>query len=372
MRPLRALLIEDSDDDALLLQGELLASGFQLVSRVVDTAAGLHEALATAEWDLVISDYSLPQFTALDALGIVHASRQSELPFLIVSGSIGEASAVAALKAGASNYLMKTNLAQLLPMVERELKDAQTRRERKHAFAALESAVRARDEFLSIASHELKTPLTSLRLSAQSLLRAARRGDEAPLTNAQILGRLESIDRNASRLTDLIERLLDITRIATGQLALSCAEVDLVHLVRDVVSRMADVFAEAGCAVSIREAGPVAGSWDGDRLDTVVSNLLTNAAKFGPCGPIEIAIDDLGEHGRLAVIDQGMGVPVADRERIFDRFERAVQERHYGGFGVGLWLSRQIVAAHHGTIEVLASAGRGATFCMTLPKRMTT
>ncbi|MDQ3364531.1 MAG: HAMP domain-containing histidine kinase [Myxococcota bacterium] len=370
MRPLRALLIEDSEDDALLVQGELVASGFKLVSRVVETAADLHDALATADWDLVISDYSLPQFDALDALDIVHSSRQSELPFVIVSGSIGEASVVAALKAGASSYLMKSNLAQLLPIIERELKDAQTRRERKQAFAALERAVKARDEFLSIASHELKTPLTSLRLNAQSLLRAARRQDAAPLTSAQVLGRLESIDRDASRLTDLIERLLDITRIATGQLALSCAEVDLGQLVRDVVSRMADVFAAAGCEVSVRAAGPVAGSWDRDRLDSVVSNLLGNAAKFGPCGPIQITVEDLGDYARLEVIDDGIGVPIPDRERIFERFERAVQERHYGGFGAGLWLSRQIVHAHQGTIEVVASAARGATFCMTLPKRM--
>ncbi len=369
MTPLRALLIEDSEDDALLLQRELEAGGFALTYTRVDNAADLQRALDEREWDIALSDYSMPQFSALDALAIVQSSRQVDLPFVVVSGSIGEASAVGALKAGAANYVMKGALGGLLPVVQRELKDAQIRRERHDAFVALEHAVRARDEFLSIASHELKTPVTALELQAQSLLQLAATERGPLLAHDQVIRRLDSISRNADRLAQLIDRLLDISRVTAGRLRLVRDDIDLVQVTRRAVARMDEALRIAECDVTIAGPAQVLGFWDGDRIDTVVTNLLTNAAKYGAHKPVRIEIEDGDSVARLRVIDNGIGISPEDQNRIFERFERAVPEKHYGGFGVGLWLAQQIVHAHGGSIETRSEPGAGSTFTVTLPKR---
>jgi len=312
----------------------------------------------------VLSDYSMPGFTALDALRIVHESSQADLPFVIVSGSIGEESAVAALKAGVSNYLMKGNLAQLKPVVDRELKDAQIRRERREAVAALEHAVTARDQFLSIASHELKTPVTTVGLQAEGLLRAARRERGPVLSNPAIIERIESIQFNVERLTRLIERMLDVTRAATGPLRLSRERFDLVALVARVVEDLRDTSREIMVVAPER----IEGNWDRDRIATVLSNLLSNAAKYGARRPIRVELVDQHDHVVMNVIDQGIGISLEHQQRIFERFERAVPERHYGGFGVGLWLAHKVIEAHGGSIVVTSVAGQGSTFSVTLPK----
>ena len=365
---LRVLVAEDSEDDFLLVKTELEANQFELTCQRVDAPAAFTDALETRDWDLVISDYSMPQFTALDALEMVRRSRQPDLPFVIVSGSIGEECAVAPLKARASNYMMKGNMAPLVPIVERELKDAQVRRERRDAFAALELAVKARDEFLSIASHELKTPLAALRLQAESLLRAGRRENGAQLSGPQVLARLESIDRSSQRLGHLVERMLDITRVVTGRLDLSLSKVDLVTVVNEVVAQMSHTFRDAGCEVGVRAPPRVIGLWDRDRLANVLADLLSNAAKYGPHEPIEIEIEDRDGQARIDVIDRGIGISEEDQQRIFGRFERAVPDKHYGGLGIGLWLAKQIVDAHGGTITVRSATRTGSTFTVTLPK----
>ena len=370
MIPLRVLIAEDSEDDALLVENELVAAGFAITSRRIERAEELRAELAQGHWDLVISDYSMPQFTALDALEIVRESNQPDLPFVIVSGSIGEASAVAALKAGASNYVMKSSLKQLKPVIDRELKDAKIRRERAEAFVALEQAVSARDEFLSIASHELKTPLTALRLQAEGVLRAARRASGRVLDDATVIERIQSVAHNAERLTNLIERLLDVTRIGAGPLRLSRDRIDLVALVTRVVDELADTFRAARCEVSVIGPAHVEGYWDPDRLATVIINLLTNAAKYGANKPIRIELDESGETVRMHVIDRGIGISHEHQQRIFGRFERAVPERHFGGFGVGLWLANKIVDAHGGSISVRSNAGEGSTFTVTIPRRV--
>ena len=369
MRPLRVLVVEDSDDDAILVEGELAAVGFDVTSRRVESADDLSAALAEATWDIVLSDYSMPQFTALDALRIVRASSQPDLPFVIVSGSIGEQSAVGALKAGASNYLMKGSLAQLKHVVDRELDDARVRRERREAIAALERAISARDEFLSIASHELKTPVTTLRLLAEGVLRSARRASGRLLDDAALLERIQTMQQAAERLSTLIERLLDVTRVGAGPLRLARTNVDLVALVKRVVDDMNETFRAARCEVQLIGATRVEGEWDAERLTTVISNLLGNAAKYGPNRPIRIEIDDALDKIHLHVSDQGIGISDEHQNRIFERFERAVPERHYGGFGVGLWLAHAIVTAHGGSIAVQSRAGHGSTFSVTLPKR---
>jgi signal transduction histidine kinase/CHASE1-domain containing sensor protein len=228
-----------------------------------------------------------------------------------------------------------------------------------------QDAVRLRDEFLSIASHELKTPLTSLALQSDSLMATVSRGGAA-----EALGRkAEVIRRNVDRLNRLIGNLLDISRIGAGRLELELEELDLCEVVREVTARFEDELARAGCELRLRLEGPARGRWDHLRLDQVITNLVANAVKYGPGRPITVAVAPRAEQVVLTVRDEGIGIPVDAQERIFERFERAVSERHYGGFGLGLWIVRRIVEALGGEIRVESVPGEGATFVVTLQRQ---
>jgi predicted ATPase/signal transduction histidine kinase len=226
-------------------------------------------------------------------------------------------------------------------------------------------ALHLRDEFLRIASHELRTPLASLRLSAQGLLRAAERNRTV---SPDILDRtLRRVLGNTVRLEQLTAELLDVTRIEQGRLHLNPIEIALDAIVREAVEHIEADLAAAGSSVSIECPVPVVGRWDPSRLDQVITNLLTNAAKFGAGRPIEIRIEQLGGHARLTVTDHGIGIDPARQPYVFDRFERAVPSSSYGGLGLGLYIARSIVIAHGGTISVDSELGAGSTFTVTLP-----
>jgi predicted ATPase/signal transduction histidine kinase len=226
-------------------------------------------------------------------------------------------------------------------------------------------ALHLRDEFLRIASHELRTPLASLRLSAQGLLRATERNR---VVSPEILDRtLTRVLGNTVRLEQLTSELLDVTRIEQGHLHLNPTEIALDAIVREAVQHIEADLAAAGSSLSIECAAPVVGRWDPSRLDQVVTNLLTNAAKFGAGKPIEIRIEQRGGDARLTVTDHGIGIDPARRPYVFDRFERAVSSSSYGGLGLGLYIARSIVVAHGGTITVDSELGAGSTFTVTLP-----
>ncbi|AKJ08182.1 PAS domain S-box-containing protein [Archangium gephyra] len=233
-------------------------------------------------------------------------------------------------------------------------------------FREAKEAVQVRDEFLSIASHELKTPLTPLRLKLHSLRRSARTrsGD---LDSGTLLEHLDVAERQVSRLSRLIDSLLDVSRIGAGKLELDWEDVDLVEVVREVVGRFEPQATKAGCRVTVSAPGPVLGRWDRLRLDQVVTNLLTNALKYGAGKPVELSVTTQAGHAVLLVHDQGIGIEPGNLSRIFERFERAVSERHYGGLGLGLYITRTIVQALGGTIEARSTPGEGSTFSVSLP-----
>jgi signal transduction histidine kinase len=226
-------------------------------------------------------------------------------------------------------------------------------------------ALHLRDEFLRVASHELRTPIASLRLSAESLLRANERGRSV---SPEVLDRsLRRVVGNTVRLEHLTSELLDVTRIEQGRLGLTPVELELGALVRDAVDHLALDLEAARCPVTLASPAPVVGHWDRSRLEQVVANLLTNAAKFGVGKPIEIQIERLGDQARLVVTDHGIGIDPARRPYVFDRFERAVPSSSYGGLGLGLYIARSIVIAHGGTIGVDSELGAGSTFTVILP-----
>ncbi|WP_437562061.1 ATP-binding protein [Sorangium sp. So ce542] len=232
-----------------------------------------------------------------------------------------------------------------------------------------QSAIALRDEFLSIASHELKTPLTPLSLQIQILTRRAPELCPDKERLAWLTDRLGLVRRQGERLRRLVDNLLDISRISAGRLALELEPVRLSEIVRQVVARFHEggEIAESGSRVTVSAGDDGAGNWDRLRLEQVVDNLVSNALKYGQGKPIEIAVDSAGSSATLTIADHGIGIAPENLGRIFGRFERAVSARHYGGLGMGLYITRQLVEALDGSIEVSSVLGEGSTFKVTLP-----
>ena len=239
-----------------------------------------------------------------------------------------------------------------------------TAMDRAHTVRDLEAAIQTRDDFLSVASHELKTPLTPLQLQIQAVER--RPQGELP---AWLLPKLRVIRSQVERFARLVDQLLDISRIAEGKLQLDLQPVDLDQLVREVVSRFeaSGEISRSGSTVVLEGESNVVGHWDRLRLEQIINNLLNNALKYGERKPIHIRWHREGDKAILAISDLGIGIAVEDHDRIFTRFERAVSVRHYGGFGLGLFIVRQLVEAMGGHVSVTSALGQGATFKVVLP-----
>jgi signal transduction histidine kinase len=233
-------------------------------------------------------------------------------------------------------------------------------------YRASQAAVRLRDEFLAVASHELKTPLTPLNLRLQSLRRELDRGGPT-LDPARVREHVAALQRQSKRLSTLVESLLDVSRLEAGRLELNLEYVDLAALAREVAGRFAAQASRTSTPLEVQAGEPVVGIWDRVRLEQVVSSLLSNALKYGAGRPIHVLVERGPTGARLTVRDQGIGISPEHLPRIFDRFERAVSAEHFGGLGLGLYLTRHLVQAFGGTIRASSQPGRGATFEVDLP-----
>ncbi len=239
--------------------------------------------------------------------------------------------------------------------------------ERKRAEEAARNAVRLRDEFLSVASHELKTPLTPLSLKLQMLAREAEAQPESPFL-LRVRKDVEAGRRQLKRLSDLIGDLLDVSRISSGKMKLQWEPVDFAAAVREVSARLEPEATRAESRLTVEAPEALWGRSDRMRLEQVVENLLTNAIKYGAGKPIQVRLTVSPERIVLTVEDQGIGIAPEHQARIFERFERAVSERNYGGLGLGLYITRNIVEALGGTIRVQSQPGQGACFTVELPR----
>lgn len=496
---LRILMVEDADDDAALIVRLLQRNGYDPVCERVETAAAMRAALQQS-WDLVIADYSLPQFSGIEALQLLRQSDQ-DLPFIIVSGTINEDMAVTAIKAGAQDYVLKSNLSRLIPAVERELREAASRaghrrarqqlklqqvlldqvqvavvacdldrrviywnryseafygwtreeamgcdavdllmldesREKldeslkrmragqtlesdvpmrrrdgsiimarvsnsplcddagavigyigiavdvternrieaermrllereKAARAEAEAANRAKDQFLAMVSHELRTPLNAM-LGWTYLLRTGRL-DAVTHDRA-----LETIERNTRLQAQLIEDLLDVSRIIAGKLRLNVRPADISSVVAAAIESLRLAAEARGieyCFIPDPTVSIV--NCDPDRIQQVIWNLLSNAIKFTPRGGrIEIRLESRDDHAILSIRDSGQGISADFLPYVFDRFRQAdsTATRAHGGIGLGLSIVRHLVELHGGTVKAESDGPNlGATFTVQLP-----
>lgn len=241
---------------------------------------------------------------------------------------------------------------------------------RKELVTQLEGALRAREEFISIASHELRTPLTSLKLHTQRLLRWLSPDSTTPIDHERLERLATASHHQMVRLERLLESMLTGSRLANEGVALEPMAIDLARAVRDTIERFEIVADAAGAELVVVTDGPVEGTWDPACIDQILLNLLMNAVKYGEGRPIEVDVraDDPRAMAVVRVRDHGRGIAERDRERIFERFERAVSSNEVSGLGLGLFIVKRLTEAHGGHVRVEACADGGSVFVVELPR----
>ncbi len=228
-------------------------------------------------------------------------------------------------------------------------------------------AVAARDEFLSVAAHELKTPIAVLQLKLQQV-EMKQQASICGTCEHAVPADYRGAARQISRLGNLVDALLDVSRIVASGVKLEHEDLDVCDVAREAIERLADLATRSGSTVVLRCAEPVRGVWDRLALERILGNLLSNALKFGAEKPIEVRIAVEDEHAVIEVEDHGIGIAPHDVDRIFDQFERAVSSRHFGGLGLGLYVTRRLVEQHGGSIAVESRRGSGSLFTVRLPR----
>src|SRR5579863_2525178 len=361
---LALLSVEDSADDVELIARELARNELMPVVRQVQTSEEMEGALREQHWDAICMDYQMPRFDALRALK-VRGDLAPDTPVIVISGYIGETAAVALLKAGADDYIPKHNLARLAPALRRAMRDVADRRarrqmeeERARLVKQLAEALELQDEFLILASHELRTPLTALRLQVESAVRISA-GHEV------LKKRLSAADQQIEQIAHLIEDIITVSKLGSPE-PIRPEETDLGQLVGDL-ARTFSVAERLDALTTHLPTGPTVALVDPIQMEDALRRILSNAAKYGGDQPIAVRVERAAPWIRISVTDHGIGVAAENHARIFERFGRAGPTRNYGGLGLGLWIARQIIEAHGGTVGVVSQLGEGATFTVSIP-----
>lgn len=371
MKPLKLLIVDDSEQDVALLLRELHKAGYSPVHRRVDTASEMSNTLDSEPWDIIISDHAMPGFSSLDALRILH-EKGLDLPFIIVSGQIGEDVAVSAMKAGAHDYIMKGNLKRLGPAIERELEEVANRHQRKKAEEGLrvkeeelklvKKIEAIKDEFIGMVSHELKTPLTIII----GALKVAASGDT---TLEELKELLSDAVTSAESLSAMLDNLLELSRYQSNSLSLHTTQTQIEPVIQAIVQKLQNKLGLHRLAVDVPSGLPET-MIDAMRIERVLHNLIDNAMKYSPDGgEVRIFGRQQGTQLVIGVSDQGIGIPPEGQRRLFQSFQRLeVQEKYnIAGVGLGLRVCRILVEAHGGKIWVESEPGKGSTFYVTLP-----
>ena len=370
-RTARILVVEA--DPELRGTFDLLLSASWNVT-LADNAERAWDVAQSAHFDLVISDTEVPDVNGIDLVRRLRANRETQdVSVILVARGAGEHETIAGLEAGADDFLAKPfSGRELLVRVRTRLELAAMRRrniQQEEMLANLRRTLHARDEFFSAASHELRTPLTTLGLQTEGLLQSYGPATEPVRSEDERLRRrLGLIRKQVVRLNQLVDQLLDISRLIEGRLDLHIEEVDLQSVALEAIDLLREPAQRAGSSIVFRGNDSVVGRWDRLRLGQVVTNLLSNAIKFGRGRPIEIELCADEREAELQVRDDGEGIELEAQTRIFERFERATTVRRHPGMGLGLWITKQIVDACHGTISVASEIGRGCAFTVKLPR----
>ena len=386
----KLLIVDDLPENLLALEGLVRGHG-----RPVFKAQSAEEALGLMlahEFALAILDVQMPGMNGFELAELMRGTeRTRHIPIIFVSAAGREMDyAFKGYESGAVDFLQKpldphvvaskvnvfVELYRHKKALRREVEAMALLHREQEALVQqlqcaqreLERAVRMRDDFMSMVSHELRTPLNTLYLETQVRKLHLSKGNTVHFGPDRLPAMIERDQRQIQSMVRLIDDMLDVTRLRSGTLTIQPKPTDLAQLVRAVVENLAQQAEAAGCAVSLEAPPRLPGSWDDFRIEQVATNLLTNALRYGSGQPVDIGVRAVDGWAELSVRDHGMGIAPEDQERIFEQFERTEASRERAaGLGLGLYITRQIVLAHGGSIEVCSAPAAGATFRVRLP-----
>lgn len=361
--PLKIVLLEDSESDVILIQRQFVKQEIPCVWVLAETPEQFREALREPV-DAVISDVLIPGFGAEAALKILEAAPGPHPPLVVISGLIGEEVAVEMMKAGAKDFLVKSNLKRLVPVVLRAIREARLERVEEQSRLQAERAIRDRERLLEIVSHDLKNPLGAMTLNLQLLEENLAVAEDGRRNHVL----LERIRKSVVRVDRLIRDVLDQAKIEAGKFVISPHRTSVGELMadlRDVFQPIAETRdVKLHFDVDLRADEQV---FDGERIHQVLSNLISNAIKFTAVGSdVRIVAGEGGRGLRFAVRDEGPGIPETERELVFTKFWQAPDRQKFGT-GLGLSIAREIVKGHRGEIGVESPPGRGSEFWFEIP-----
>jgi signal transduction histidine kinase len=372
----KCLIVDDLKENIIALESLLRDEYVECIH--AQSGVEALSLLLEHDFALALVDVQMPGMDGFELAEIMRSTEKTRgIPLIFVTAATTDAHRVfQGYERGAVDFLQKPLAPQIvlskvrifIELFNQKVLLQQKLRKIEETEAGLQKALKARDDFFSICSHELKTPLTTLKMQIQLVnhLRE-RKGDEVAFGTANMEKFLSHADRSVERIIHLVNDMLDISRMQTGRLTLNVERVELDRTIHDVVDRLKPFCELAGCEVRSEIHSNVTGLWDRFRIEQVIINLITNAAKYAPDAPIEV---HAGKQDGMAVIkvkDYGPGISVEDQKRIFERFERATGTDAVSGLGLGLFISKEIIDLHHGKISVESELGKGSTFKVVLP-----
>ncbi len=385
----KLLIVDDLPENLLALEALIKRE-----DRTVYKALSADEALSLLlqhEFAIAILDVQMPGMNGFELAELMRGTEKTKnIPIVFVSAAGREMNyAFKGYESGAVDFLhkpldihavkSKVNVFVDLYRQSKAMKLQvqaleQSRREQETLLAQLqvtqgelEHAVRMRDDFMSIVSHEVRTPLNGLILETQLRKLHLARNNATAFTMDKMQAMVDRDERQIQSLIRLIEDMLDVSRSRTGKLSIRPGQFDLTAVVANLLENFAPQVSAAQSSVNFNAEQSVVGHWDEFRIEQVISNLLTNALRYGGKKPIDVSVYVDGERAVVEVRDQGIGISEENQQRIFQQFERVSGSQVVAGLGLGLFISEQIVAAHGGQIQVDSALGEGAVFKVCLP-----
>ena len=385
----KLLIVDDLPENLLALEALIKREDRQVYKALsADEALSL---LLQHEFALAILDVQMPGMNGFELAELMRGTEKTKnIPIVFVSAAGRELNyAFKGYESGAVDFLYKPldihavkskvnvfvelyrqskAMKQQVEALERSRREQEALLQQLQAAQDdLQQAVRMRDDFMSIVAHEVRTPLNGLILETQLRKMHLARENAAAFSLDKMHAMVDRDERQIKSLIRLIEDMLDISRIRTGKLSIRPSHFDLTQLVRGLLDNFAPQVEAANSSLSFQGEQPVHGHWDEFRIEQVISNLLTNALRYGAKSPIEVRVYSEDGQARVEVRDHGIGISEDNQKRIFQQFERVSASHVAAGLGLGLFISEQIVAAHGGSISVDSRIGEGALFCVSLP-----